>query len=148
MAISDGHLGVEVSGSVDSTGLTHHGDIKMDGIWTPATGEDMGAIDYTGCTGPWHAVTNQFTGGPYILNSGVLCKIDTSLSPVPLVARIVAPVNITDGLTNTLIVGKSCGRGSFGPLGSNTLIGAGPVGRTSAMSDPCIVPAAATSGLL
>ena len=52
MRTSDGHLGVEVSGSVDSTGLTHHGDIKMDGIWTSGTGEDMGAIDYTGCTGP------------------------------------------------------------------------------------------------
>jgi prepilin-type N-terminal cleavage/methylation domain-containing protein/prepilin-type processing-associated H-X9-DG protein len=116
---SDGHLGQEIGATVDSTGMTHYADIKADGIWNAATGEDMGAIDYVGVTGPWHAIPDPYTGALYVLNSGVLCKIPSPANGATS-GPMIAPQQITDGLTNTFLVGESTGRGFTGKIGDTS----------------------------
>jgi prepilin-type processing-associated H-X9-DG protein len=91
----------------------------MDGIWNAATGEDMGAIDYVGVTGPFHNIPNPYTGQLYVLNSGVLCKIPNPPNGATS-GPVITPQQITDGLSNTFMVGESTGRGFTGKIGDTS----------------------------
>ena len=118
----DGHIGVEIGATADGSGLTHYGDLHMDGIWNQGIGEDLGCIDYGGITGPWHGIPDP-AGGFYAKNLGVLCEIPDT-PPGMTSAILYAPQHITDGLTSTMIVGESSGRGAQGGGSSWTLNGA------------------------
>jgi prepilin-type N-terminal cleavage/methylation domain-containing protein/prepilin-type processing-associated H-X9-DG protein len=97
-------------------------DIIPDGKWTAGVGEEMGCIDYAGITGPWHGITSPYTLITYPLNCGVLCEIPPA-PPVLTTAPLISPQMITDGMTYTMIVGESTGRGAFPPKNSPALIG-------------------------
>ena len=97
-------------------------DIIVDGKWTAGVGEEMGCIDYTGVTGPWHGITNPYTLITYPLNCGVLCKIPPP-PPTLTTAPLISPQMIVDGMTYTMIVGESVGAGAYPPKNSPALIG-------------------------
>ncbi len=89
----------------------HLGDLHADGIWNAGIGEGLGCIDYGGTTGVWHNILNPATGQLYQLNTGVLCEIPTTPAGQTS-SPLIAPQNITDGLTSTMMVAESTGRGA------------------------------------
>jgi len=89
----------------------HLGDLHADGVLNYGIGEQLGCIDYGGTTGPWHAILNPATNQLYRLNTGILCEIETT-PPGQVCSPLVAPQQIIDGLSGTMIVAESTGRGA------------------------------------
>jgi type II secretory pathway pseudopilin PulG len=86
------------------------GDLDGNGEWTEGLGESMGCVDYMGISGPAKQAyinNDESHGIQYGDNRGVLLKMDGK-KPAP----IVRPRHITDGLSNTVCVGESSGRGA------------------------------------
>ncbi len=100
-------------------------DLINPGEWDPGTGEDMACIDYAGISGATsHAsFVNPVTGARYPVNNGVLLNISTGPRTQVRVAEI------SDGLTNTLLVGELSGRGVFVAGTSNALRGVWAAGQ-------------------
>jgi prepilin-type N-terminal cleavage/methylation domain-containing protein/prepilin-type processing-associated H-X9-DG protein len=100
-------------------------DLINPGEWDAGTGEDMACIDYAGISGPARHATfpNPVTGMPYEVNSGILLNISTGARTQTRVAEI------TDGLSQTLLVGEVSGRGVFVSGTSNALRGVWAAGQ-------------------
>ncbi len=73
-------------------------------------GLKMACSDYAGIEGPNNSNTNPATGAAYPTNLGVLLK-STMPAGVISMAPVVQPREITDGLSNTIIVAEMAGRG-------------------------------------
>ena len=96
------------------------GDLNGDGnITTAKTGEGLAYTDYGGITGPNKALINPVTQQPYNTNKGVLLNINdkklpyakTSTQPsFALVADMIRPKQITDGMSHTYLVGECTGQ--------------------------------------
>jgi len=111
------------------------GDFNGDGSFLEGSGEGMGAMDYIGCGGPGNSVRNPLTGAPYGHNRGVMLRLDSGPtcrgSAPECSSKKISVRMISDGLSYTMIVFESSGRGvedSNGdkPLGENysNLVGA------------------------
>jgi prepilin-type N-terminal cleavage/methylation domain-containing protein/prepilin-type processing-associated H-X9-DG protein len=88
----------------------HINDYNHNGRWDP--GEGLAVSDYAGIQGPSQSETNPITGVPYGYNKGVLLNIgDQSTLPGIHVAPKIAPKQITDGLSKTMLVAEITGRG-------------------------------------
>lgn len=102
------------------------------GVWNDGTGEGMACIDYAGIAGPkgttaanpspasaWQHFRNPTTGQFYRRNAGVLLsawQMSNHALQVPI-------RRITDGLSKTLLVGESAGKGVQYGGRSSTLYG-------------------------
>ena len=87
------------------------GDLDGDGhLDDPGRTDGMGCIDYLGIKGPHEDALLPGTSEKYGHNRGVFLSLKKEksfvLQPPPVAAR-----NITDGLSNTLMVGECVGRG-------------------------------------
>jgi prepilin-type processing-associated H-X9-DG protein len=102
------------------------------GVWNAGVGEGMACIDYAGIAGPkgtasanpspvsaWKNFKNPATGGFYPRNAGVLLSAWQMRNH-----ELQIPVRrITDGLSKTLLVGESAGKGVTYGGSSSTLYG-------------------------
>jgi prepilin-type N-terminal cleavage/methylation domain-containing protein len=86
-------------------------DVNKNGRWDP--GEGMALTDYAGIAGPHTSGINQMTGRSYKANQGIL------LSIAPLIvegtiqilrAPQIRPRQISDGMSNTIVIGEVTGR--------------------------------------
>jgi len=89
------------------------GDTDGDGILDPGRGEGFACIDYAGCVGatPGYSRYRLPSGDLYQQNNGVL------LNTWNTETRMVALADITDGLSNTLLLCEVAGRGTYGSDG-------------------------------
>ena len=89
-------------------------DFDGDG-YEPNTGEGLGCIDYLGVSGPRSHFVNPATGQEYGNHRGTLLSLESGPgcwgAPPECSARVVRIRDITDGLSHTIIVGESTGRG-------------------------------------
>ncbi|REK10038.1 MAG: DUF1559 domain-containing protein [Planctomycetota bacterium] len=86
-------------------------DIDRDGMWD--RGEGMALLDYAGIAGPHRSARNPVTGDYYKENMGVLLSIGPLIvpdRPQILGAPRIRPGQITDGLSQTMVIGESTGR--------------------------------------
>jgi prepilin-type processing-associated H-X9-DG protein len=90
-------------------------DFNNNGVYQENSGEGLGAIDYLGIIGPGKNVTNQVDGKKYGDSRGILLEM-TSGGPCfgtahECKSKTITVRNISDGLTNTLLVVECSGRG-------------------------------------
>jgi prepilin-type N-terminal cleavage/methylation domain-containing protein len=120
-------------------------DGRLQGLPNPSgpnghTGNGMGVIDYMGMPGPDQGVINRVSGIaydkeegnflPYLPGRGILMRLDANSTPCPgpaatCSAPVVKPKEIIDGMTYTIMVVESTGRGAEEQLscnGPNTLL--------------------------
>jgi prepilin-type processing-associated H-X9-DG protein len=86
-------------------------DVDKDGMWD--TGEGLALMDYAGVSGPHQSARNPLTGQTYRPNGGVLLSIASLIvpdKPQILGAPRIKPSQITDGLSQTLVIGEVTGR--------------------------------------
>ena len=85
-------------------------DFNNNNKWDP--GEGLAVIDYGGISGPAGQVINPSTTLPYGKDLGILLNLKlTKLLPGIHCAPLIRPQQVTDGLSNTLMVGELSGRG-------------------------------------
>ncbi len=91
------------------------GDFNGDGVFQTGTGEGLGAIDYIGIEGPASSAIHPTTGVRYGDNRGVLLNRNSGPpclgTAYECKAKTIAIRNITDGLSQTIIVAECSGRG-------------------------------------
>jgi prepilin-type N-terminal cleavage/methylation domain-containing protein len=73
-------------------------------------GEGLAVCDYAGIQGPSKDVVNPITTLPYLRNRGVLLAVDKT-TPGIHVAPEIAPKQIIDGLSKTMLAAELTGRG-------------------------------------
>ena len=121
-------------------------DLNGNSIMDSGTGEGLGCIDYGGNSGPRTTtvggapIFNAVTGQQYSNNSGVILNISDLINAGvqgPLTAPRVSAQQILDGLSKTLLVEESTGRGAYG--GPNwTLRGTWSAGTNCLLTDGTI----------
>ena len=85
-------------------------DYNKNGHWDP--GEALGATDYGGVRGPDSKAINPTTTNSYDVDRGVLLAMpNPNTNPGILSAATIAPKQITDGTSKTMIVAEVSGRG-------------------------------------
>jgi len=85
-------------------------DFNHNGRWDP--GEGLGVTDYAGVRGPDATSINPTTTQSYNVDRGILLALpNTSTTPGVLVAAVIAPRQITDGMSKTMVVVEVSGRG-------------------------------------
>jgi prepilin-type N-terminal cleavage/methylation domain-containing protein/prepilin-type processing-associated H-X9-DG protein len=115
------HVQMLPSGSPSRGSEGRIADLDGDNQMTPGTGEGLSCIDYGGNSGPsgtdpqGNPILNPATKIRYVNNQGILLNISgliASGQTGALIAPRVRPREITDGLSKTIVVGESSGRGA------------------------------------
>jgi prepilin-type N-terminal cleavage/methylation domain-containing protein/prepilin-type processing-associated H-X9-DG protein len=115
------HVQLLPSGDPSRTPEGRIADLNGNGKLDVGTGEGLACIDYGGNSGPQgtdsqgNAIINPTTKQRYINNQGILLNISDLIAAGKtgaLVAPRIRPREITDGMTKTIIVGESSGRGA------------------------------------
>jgi len=85
-------------------------DYNKNGRWD--AGEGLAVMDYGGISGPDDSLPNPITTKPYGKDRGVLLNL-AQMKTIPGIhcAKQVAPRNITDGMSKTLLLAELSGRG-------------------------------------
>jgi prepilin-type N-terminal cleavage/methylation domain-containing protein/prepilin-type processing-associated H-X9-DG protein len=93
----------------------HLTDFNGDGVYQPGTGEGLACSDYMGVSAPRSNFVHPQIGVKYGNHHGTLLSLESgpgcSSAAPECIAKAVRIEEITDGLTKTIIVGESSGRG-------------------------------------
>jgi prepilin-type N-terminal cleavage/methylation domain-containing protein/prepilin-type processing-associated H-X9-DG protein len=118
---STSHVQMLPSGSPSRGSDGRIADLDGDNKMSPGTGEGLSCIDYGGNSGPsgtdpqGNPIINPATKSRYVNNQGILLNISDLIASGQtgaLTAPRIRPKEIADGLSKTIVVGESSGRGA------------------------------------